>query len=105
MPVYKYLDLSIAHITRLDAEKLENVFSGNGLLPLIYRKDDYGWWIHVPVGCERRETIGEIQEALTEHGFSLALISILNHAAELNCYWINLDQGGEVEPGLQTYEW
>lgn len=114
MPVYKYLDLSTAHITQKDSHLLDvhtssDLFRSSlhqaGMRHLIVRKHPYGMWIHVPIGAERDETIGELKRGLSLAGYSPALGQILDYAAERNCYWINLDMDADEEEDLPTYDW
>lgn len=112
MPIYKYLDLSTAHITQTDSHLLDQ-YSKMGDrslelrfdLRLIVRPHPYGMWIHVPVGQEAKEELTALAESLTNAGFSPALMQIIIYAMSKDCYWINLDQDANEEEGLPTYEW
>lgn len=100
MPVYKYLDLSTGHLPISDREKLLY-----GVDHLIIHEGSSNWWIHVP------GHLGELEEMIEKNAaqhpddrLSDHFINLLQHAAELNCFWINLDQDAEREDGLPWFE-
>lgn len=101
MPVFKYLDLSTAHITRLDSQLLNREKQPARVIP-----HDYGWWINVQWEESASSHVERIQ-AFTNFGYSESFLNVYRLARQLKCNWINLDQDAELEPHpeLDTHEW
>ena len=96
LPVYKYLDISTAHITEETEVFLwRQVQDEDGDL-IVYKKE-CGYFIHVP--CDPDE-LNEM-EVIIPHD----LMACLRLAMENNCYWLVLDADAEVINELETFEW
>lgn len=91
--VWKYIDVSMIHVTRDDVVLLEN-----DALPLVTLQYEEGFWILVPI---EEGSSDEIMEA----GGSAYLIDVLDRAYELDCYWVKLDRDGNEYEDLRTYNW
>ena len=101
MPVCKYLDLSISHITYEDAETLEEWRSGPRVVP-----HEFGFFVHVPRACGNRSQLDPEQlKEIVEGGLSPALVVVLEHARKKDCEWVNLDRDAVEENGLPVFEW
>lgn len=95
MPVYKYLDLSTAHVTEEESVAIDQNFPAlEDQGPRVIRHD-YGWWVNAPLGIDLT--------TFAEHYPNV--LACINRARELDCYWINFDQDADTEPGLPVFEW
>lgn len=93
LPIYKYLDLSTAHISPKTDEYLKRE-SKDELSTLIIYKKERGYFIHVP------EDLKFIRRYIPRDlGECLAL------AEKHECNWLVLDGDAEVIDGLETYKW
>lgn len=106
MEISKMLTLSTAHITKETADKLdfeyedstydeycENSICFNGGFSL-YRKDCFGWFIHIP-----HESM--LDEPIIPDDLRDCFIFAKNNG----CDWLCLDADGLIEKSLKTYEW
>ncbi len=96
MPIGKYLDLSIAHVTEWDDHQIEVMTRG-----LIYAPHPFGYWVHVP---EDQLMDAYLKQARAT-GFSEALCNVIRYARALDCNWINFDRDGLECDELPTHEW
>ena len=95
LEICKMLTISTAHIKEETAKILED--HSSSLIDydlVIYDKDEFGWWIHLP-----DEDYKEL------HNVPDDLKVCLNLAVENGCEWLCLDCDGEVVDCLPTYEW
>lgn len=93
LPIYKYLDISTAHIKEeTDTYLQKQVRNDNS--PLIVYEKECGYFIHVSYNLD------EIEMHIPSD-----LASCLGFARKHNCYWIVLDRDAEVIDELETYEW
>ena len=102
MSVYKYLDLSTAHVTELEMGALNSrpeTGVSNGLPRHI--PHEYGAWMHVPE--EDPMSGDEDEEARTEAYPSIQ--RCIEFARDHDCFWINFDQDAEIDPALPTHDW
>lgn len=93
LPIYKYLDISTAHIS----EKTNDILSknvNNGSYPLIILDTEYGYFINVPYNLD------ELERELPND-----VISCLGFAQKHDCRWLMLDCDAEVIDELETYDW
>lgn len=93
LPIYKYLDISTAHITKKTDEYLQKQI-GNYNSPLIVYEKEYGYFICVPWELD------DIEMYIPSD-----LASCLGFARKHNCQWLILDCDAEVIDKLETYEW
>lgn len=93
LPIYKYLDISTAHISEKTNEFLSRQAENEYSSLIIYKKE-CGYFINVP------EDLDEI-EMFTPSD----LIECLDFAKKHDCYWLVLDGGAEIINELKTYEW
>ena len=93
LPIYKYLDISTAHITKKTDEYLQRQIE-NYNSPLIVYKKEYGYFICVPWELD------DIEMYIPSD-----LASCLGFARKHNCQWLILDCDAEVIDKLETYEW
>lgn len=102
MPVYRYLDLSTAHLTREEAEALseckDSAYDLRTPLPRVIAHA-YGAWMNVPDleagdedADERRAEYPNVQAAI-------------ERARSYDCTWINFDRDADCDADLPTYEW
>lgn len=95
MPVFKYLDLSTAHVTEPEMEAInERLAAIDEATPRVI-PHDYGAWVNVMEG--------EDEPALIERYPNLA--ACLDKARERDCKWINFDQDADTHDGLPTFDW
>ena len=93
LPIYKYLDISTAHIS----EKINDILSkniNNGLYPLIILDTEHGYFINVPYNLDE-----------LEREFPGDLISCLGLAQKHGCRWLMLDCDAEVVDELEQFYW
>jgi hypothetical protein len=102
MPVYKYLDLSTAHVTEAEMDAINARFGDvDDETPRVI-PHDYGAWVNVP----EQQIVDEDSEfyaALAERYPNVA--ACLERARALECLWINFDQDASTHDGLPTYDW
>ena len=93
LPIYKYLDISTAHITK-ETNELLIKNSDNEQFPVIVLKTGHGFFINIPYNIDEleRELPGD-------------LISCLGFAQKYSCRWLMLDCDAEVIDDLETYDW
>lgn len=101
MPFYRYLDLSTAHITKRDSEKLA-AWNRKHLTDLILRPHDYGWFVHVP--SDKQELL-DLFSFMRANDYSQSFIRLIRYAYNKGCHWINLDQDADQHPRLPTFNW
>lgn len=93
LPIYKYLDISTAHITRETDEylkwEMESEY-GN----LIVNKKECGYFICVPYNIDD-----------IEMHIPTDLVKCLGLAKKHGCNWLVLDCDAEIIDELETYEW
>jgi hypothetical protein len=110
MPVYRYLDLSIEHLTEREADEL----CGSGPTGVYVMGDldhsprviahESGAWVQLPAReCEGGDWGDLDAETLLSTRPNLALC--FERAWELDCNWINFDQDAERDPDLPTFDW
>lgn len=90
MDITKCLTISILHIKKSTAVMLyaEEVFD-----MVVYRKDEFGWWIVTSPNILRDPEI------------PLDLKACVELALQYDCEWLCLDRDGEVLDNLPTYDW
>ena len=95
MEISKMLTLSTGHITRDTANLLESLADEYEDIigsPIIYKKGDYGWFVHIP-------------EELDEYSIPYDLLQVLEFAKRHDCDWLCLDCDGQEIEFLPQYEW
>lgn len=93
LPIYKYLDISTAHIKQ-ETDKFLRRQAENEYGDLIVYSKECGYFICVPYDLD------EIEMFIPDD-----LAACLGLAIENDCYWLVLDAGAEVIDELETYEW
>lgn len=94
LPIYKYLDISTAHITKKTDMFLNRQAKFDYYSPLIVYKKECGYFINVP------DDLDEMEMHLPND-----LVECLGFAKKHDCYWLVLDGGAEIIDELKTYEW
>lgn len=97
MTIRRFMDLSTAHITLEDHDLL----AGEHPHPIRYPYN-YGWFVHVPEDATLRP---EFIRDLEIIGFSAEFVALVRKAMDEGCCYICLDQDGDVEDGLPTFDW
>lgn len=92
LPIYKYLDLSTAHITP-ETDRFLDIESQWKLSEVIVYNKERGYFVHVP------EKISELVNVPSD------LKNCLKLAQKHGCNWLVLDGDAEIVEGLKTYEW
>lgn len=95
LPIYKYLDISTAHITKETDEFLRRQVK-NDNSPLIVYEKECGYFVCVP----DEDDLDDIEMYIPSD-----LASCLGFARKHNCQWLILDCDAEVIDKLETYEW
>ena len=93
LPIYKYLDISTAHITEKTDEFLRKQ-SEDEYGELIVYKKEHGYFICVPYDLD------EIEMHIPSD-----LVKCLVLAEKHRCNWLVLDGDAEVIDELETYDW
>lgn len=108
LPVFKYLDVSMAHITVSDCNLLEldavystlrdslneltdSSFSDKAI---VYKKEG-GFFVHVSSDCA-----SEYEERFKNAGYSEAFLLIFHDALAVDAHWICFDVDGSVSESL-----
>lgn len=92
------LEMSTAHLTRETAEMIQARFDhghaeeGDGL-PVIYQKEEYGYFVPV------------LDAGLTPATCPADLLAILDLARENGCGYVMLDRDCDEVEGLPVHEW
>lgn len=92
LPIYKYLDLSTAHITKETDRFLDRESQWQMSDVIVYKKE-CGYFVCVP------EDITELVNVPDD------LKACLKLAQKHHCQWLMLDGGAEIVEGLTTYKW
>lgn len=98
MPVFRYLDLSTAHLTEAEMCAVEADFPAlddAGPRVIVH---EYGAWVNVASDPEAVEP-----PDFAEHYPNV--IACLRRARELDCEWINFDRDAQADEALPTYNW
>ena len=95
LPIYKYLDISTAHIT-LETNGYLRKAVRDEYDPLIVYKKYGGYFISVP----DEEYLDDIEEFIPGD-----LAACLGFALKHGCNWLILDGDAEIIKELKTYEW
>lgn len=93
LPIYKYLDISTAHITKETDEFLRRQVE-NDNSPLIVYEKECGYFVCIPYDLYEIEM--HIPNDLTR---------CLGLALKHHCQWLVLDCDAEVIDEIETYEW
>lgn len=88
MEISKMLTISTAHITERTGKLLDEEILGL----CVYKKLDYGWFIHLLDDLDKIEIPEDLRKCLSL-------------AQSLGCEWLCLDCDGEVLDFLDVYEW
>ena len=100
----KSLDISTGHLTKKEAELLDNASKGESENPITAYKYEYGYFVHVPT--EEPDYL-----AIAEYGYSkfdcdcIQFIAILRRARELGCKYVQFDGDGIQYDDLETFSW
>lgn len=97
--VYKYLDVSTAHISESDDSLLTH---NSPRCNLVNRPYEEGYWIYVPSDDEE---FAELIKHLVDFGYSYGLISVMMKAHALQCMYVVLDCDGEEHEDLGVFDW
>lgn len=89
MEITKMLTVSTAHITKETADLLDCDVSR-----VVYQKDDFGWFIHIPDDFD-----------LEEYDIPQELLKLIKFAKDIECDWLCLDCDAEALEYFETYEW
>lgn len=103
--IYTYMDCSMVHITKNDADLLQaaadglEIFEGfRCMAPLVYPfPAEYGFMVHV---IDDDELLALHHKA----GFSAAFMALLTYARKYQCWWLRLDPDGEVFDEFPSFE-
>ena len=93
LPIYKYLDISTAHITKETDEFLKRE-SENEYGELVVHKKYCGYFINIPDKYD-----------LEYIKIPSDLRRCIEFAIKHDCYWLVLDCDAKVIDELETYEW
>ena len=101
--IYKYMDLSIGHLTKEDYSILKNVKIHNNRdsWAVSIAVHAYGIWVWVP----DKEDILLYEEMGLEHGLSASLFKVIRYARRHGCNWINFDGDAENCDELEVFDW
>ena len=108
MAIYKYLDVSNSHITKIDNDILQasctsDRFPGCFVYPdrfpgcFVYHCD-FGYFISVYSDAPS-------EEEKKESGLSENFFKILDHARENECPLLRLDADGDILENFEEFEW
>ena len=99
----KSLDISTGHLTKKDADLLDDASKGESENPVTAYKFEYGHLVHVPV--DDRINLHPDYLAIAEYEYSPQFIVILRRARELGCKYVQFDCDGIQYDDLETFEW
>jgi hypothetical protein len=92
------LDISTGHLTKKEADLLDDASKGESENPVTAYKYEYGHIVHIP-------TEDPDYLAMAEYGYSKQFIAILRRAKELGCKYVQFDCDGIQYDDLETFEW
>ena len=92
LSIYKYLDLSKAHITPETDEFLRKEAHKDFAEVIVYEKE-YGYFVCVP------------PDGFDCYNIPDDLRNCIEFAKENDCNWIIIDRDAEIIDELKTYEW
>ena len=102
MGLEKFLDASTGYITYEDSEMLMAYADS---VPARVIRHNYGWFISICSLSRCPEHRAFVLKTMREYGYSQSFIDLLKHAAQNDCWWINLDRDGEDVDELEQNEW
>jgi hypothetical protein len=94
----KSLDISTGHLTKAEADLLDEAAKGESENPVTAYKYEYGHFVYVP--DENDDHL-----AIAEYGYSPQFLAILRRARELGCKYVQYDCDGIQYDDLETYSW
>ena len=99
MAVYRFVDISTAHVTPEDMELLENQKS----LGVVAYNYPEGVFVYVPPKDDLPTTLGAAQES----GLSDSFCKALTYASSQGAYLLRLDADGDMidDPQLDIHDW
>jgi hypothetical protein len=99
MPVYRYLDLSTAHLTEPEMEAVNARFADVDESTPRVIPHEYGAWVNVP----DLRSMPDGDDAIVANYPNVA--AVIKRARALDCEWVNFDQDASHDDVLPTYEW
>jgi hypothetical protein len=100
MPVYRYLDLSTAHLTEAEDAELRSRLADLEHSPRVI-VHDYGYWINVP----DLDGSWDAEDTVALHKALPNLASCIDRARSYGCTWINFDRDAGQDATLPTFDW
>lgn len=100
LPVGKFLDVSTAHITAKDYELLDIDFDAKQPAAIVFRKDDHGFFVHVP-----HDDVEEYEQELREAGYSEEFTKLIQLARAEGASLLCVDADGSVSDKLPHFDW
>ena len=109
MPIEKFLDLSIAHITAQDRAILAHLTNDRAGEARVIRcaAHQYGYILFIESQAGYEETPGRLAEEAKQArklGLSTAFMKLLQYARDKKCLLVNLDRDVDADDNLPTFE-
>ena len=51
------------------------------------------------------DEVGEAEREMREENLSEPFVGLVAYAKSKGCWWINLDQDGDIESDIPTFDW
>lgn len=100
MAIFKYLDLSTAHLSAETKGDLDLIDGVNNTTGLTVAKYDYGYFVSVPESVEAVDA----PRLVTKQMLQADLREVLKFAVMIGCYVVRFDADAEVIDGLPVFE-
>jgi hypothetical protein len=100
LPMGKIMDVSARHITKGDNALLDNDCHDSLPAVVVFRKDDFGYFVHVP-----HDDVEESERGMRDAGYSEALIELIRIARNEGASWVCMDSNGPDTEKLPAFDW
>jgi hypothetical protein len=96
----KIMEVSTRHITQGDTALLDNDCHDSSSAVVVFRKDDFGYFVHVP-----HNDVEESERGMRDVGYSEALIELIRIARNEGASWVCMDSNGSNTDKLPAFDW
>jgi len=97
-------DVSTAHLTREDADRLEDDLTSKHV-PGFIGKFAYGYWMETYAYASEMSAIADIKRDIETCGMSESFVKLMRDLCERNIYYVCFDEDGYEFEEFEKFEW
>ncbi len=98
MEVRALASISTGNVSKADADRLNELATGNHDLWYAFQADDYGWTFWIPENDDARSY-------MLKDGLSEAFCDLLKEIRRRGCHFVKFDCDAPRMEGVPRYEW